>query len=138
MSADSNEELRMTRSLDHATSLAAAETVQPELSKLQAKVLAVFRTVGDGLTDSELTDWFARYGGDSLAPSTARRRRTDLVTRGQLRDSGTTRKNAYGNAEIVWCLAESENYFALNHLDGTVNSVVAQTGNRPERQNRNE
>jgi hypothetical protein len=107
-------ELGMTRSLDHVTSLSAAEKVQPDMSKLQAKVLAVFRTVGDGLTDSELTDWLARYGGDSLAPSTARRRRTDLVTRGLLRDSGTTRKNAYGNAEIVWCLAKSENYFALN------------------------
>ena len=108
-------ELGMTRSLDQSTSLLAAEKVQTELSNLQAKVLAVFRTVGDGLTDSELTDWFARYGGDSLAPSTARRRRTDLVTRGQLQDSGTTRKNTYGNAEIVWCLAQSENYFALNH-----------------------
>jgi len=100
----------MTRSDDHATSQVAAEKVLPHLSQLQRKVMDVFQARGTvlkdkegkifcGYTDSELTALEVFKGH---APSTARKRRTELVKFGMLRDSGYTRANSYGNDEVVW------------------------------------
>ena len=94
---------RMTRREDRETSRDSAREVVPRLSKLQRQVLVEFHQAGErGLTDSELG---AVPLFQQLAPSTARRRRTDLVVLFKLKDSGRTRPNRYGNKEIVWIAA---------------------------------
>ena len=71
----------MVRGESPVTSQAAAVRVLPKLSQLQAEVLAV----ADGRTDREIErmDVFARY-----APSTVRKRRSELLQPGRIRSDG--------------------------------------------------
>lgn len=71
----------MVRGDSPITSQAAAVAILPKLSQLQADVLAV----ADGRTDREIErmDVFARY-----APSTVRKRRSELLQQGRLRAAG--------------------------------------------------
>ena len=73
--------LGMVRGDSPMTSQAAAVSLLPKLSKLQAQVLAVV----DGLTDRELErlECFALY-----APSTVRKRRSECLALGLLRPDG--------------------------------------------------
>lgn len=86
----------MVRKDDHATSIAAAETVNP--ATLRARVLHFADACGrDGFTDSYLR------GLDRNRPeSSMRKRRTELAQENWLIDTGRTRENEHGQQEIVW------------------------------------
>jgi hypothetical protein len=74
------------RRSDAPTAIAAAEAVADKLSGRQAMVLAAFTAAGaHGLTDRELEQRreFAQW-----APSTARKRRSELFHLGRLVDGG--------------------------------------------------
>jgi hypothetical protein len=76
------------------TSREAAAEVTPSLSARQASVLACYGPLG--LTDEELVTYM---NGD---PSSLRPRRIELVAKGMLQDSGTTRKTRSGRRAVVW------------------------------------
>jgi predicted ArsR family transcriptional regulator len=83
-----------------ATSIAAAEALQPDARTLREDVLAAIRAAGPaGLTADEAA---ARL---RLSPFTARPRCTELRAAGLVRDSGQRRANASGRAAIVWVAA---------------------------------
>lgn len=89
----------MVRRGDHATSRAAALAVEPRLSELQADIMRALEHHG-ALTDEELERLpeFSR-----LAPSTVRKRRTDLLKMGRVRALKEKRMNAHGTAAMcVW------------------------------------
>ena len=90
------------RNTDPATSHEAAESLNAKhLSDLQALVLAWFRKYGPG-TDEQLErhECFAK-----LAPSTARKRRSDLLEMGLLKDTGKRELNSRGRSMVVWGVA---------------------------------
>ena len=68
----------MHRKHDHATSVSAAEAVRPRVSALQALVLLVLDKRGP-LTDEQLETSPDLMG---FAPSTVRKRRSELYQRG--------------------------------------------------------
>lgn len=82
----------MYRKNDAATSIAAAESIKPQLNDLQQRILAAIRrwefNHGHGPTDKELERLpeFVNCG-----PSTVRRRRTDLLKLGLIRPTGRVR-----------------------------------------------
>lgn len=81
------------------TSLEAYESVTPKLNSIQKEVLALFKEVGeDGLTDEELSNLMGSNA------STYRTRRSELVQKGVLVDSGLRRKLLSGRNAIVWKL----------------------------------
>ena len=89
----------MVRAHDHATSRAAALAVEPRLSELQASIMAALRHHGP-LTDGELE---ALPEFRAYAPSTVRKRRTDLVAMGEVRATKEKRPNERGSAVLtVW------------------------------------
>jgi hypothetical protein len=93
----------MVRRGDHATSRAAAVAVEPRLSELQAEIMAALRHHG-AMTDEEIErlSCFSMY-----APSTVRKRRTDLYKMGRVRALKEKRMNALGTALMtVWTVAE--------------------------------
>lgn len=75
----------------------AAESLS-NLSELQARVLAWFQRNGPA-TDEQL-ERDAEFA--SLAPSTARKRRSDLYEMGLLRDTGERAVNSRGRMMILW------------------------------------
>ena len=92
------------RSTDPDTSHDAADSFsEHKLSELQGAVLAWFQKHRRG-TDEQLENSteFA-----NLAPSTARKRRTDLAERGLIRDSGERAINSRNRKMVVWELAEA-------------------------------
>lgn len=83
-----------------ATSVAAAEALQPDAQTLRAEVLRAIRAAGpEGLTADEAA---ARL---RLSPFTTRPRCTELRGAGLIVDSGRRRANASGRAAIVWVAA---------------------------------
>jgi len=82
------------------TSVAAEKAIRPALNFLERKVLEFFQARGqEGATDEEVQD------GTGLGGSTQRPRRTSLVERGLVRDSGRTRKTRSGRQAVVWVIA---------------------------------
>ena len=87
----------MVRTNDYRTSIEAAKAVEPNLSDLQAKVLAYIMERGQ-VTDAALE---AHFGLTQYAYSTIRKRRTDLVAKGLVRACGVG-KNAKGRSMTLW------------------------------------
>lgn len=84
------------RHSDPDTSHDAARSVSPKVAKVQRQVLAYAASKPDGFTDRHLQDAFA----DST--STYRTRRSELVAKGYIRDSGE-RSVLHGRRRfIVW------------------------------------
>jgi len=77
---------RMARARDRQTAKDAAGRVLPHLSPLQQAVLQALTAAGaDGLTDRELE---RLAGFQHLAPSTVRKRRSELFQLGKVREAG--------------------------------------------------
>lgn len=89
----------MVRRDDPSTSIEAAEAVAPGLTKLQARVLAAFKDCP--MTDEQL-ERLPEFSG--FAPSTIRKRRSELYQDGYLVNAGTA-ENSRGRAMIVWKIA---------------------------------
>ena len=91
----------MVRSGDHSTSVMAAEAVAENMSELQQKVCAAFKTYGP-MTDEELEalPQFSRF-----AYSTVRKRRTDLYQNGTVFKIGE-KLNSRRRQMIVWGLKQ--------------------------------
>jgi hypothetical protein len=93
------------RSSDPKTSHDAAASVDKLIEK-QEWVLRVFEICGKNLTDEEL---IKSYNNAPAAPvqseSGIRTRRSELVTKGKLVDSGERRKTKSNRNSIVWKLA---------------------------------
>lgn len=86
------------RASDRATCRTAARRAARNLGTLHQNVLAAFTRAGDaGLTDREL-EQLPEFR--DLAPSTARKRRSELFQMGRLVDFGKR------NGLTVWVLAE--------------------------------
>jgi hypothetical protein len=87
-----------TRQDDHPTSSRAAAKVAAAQETIKARVLRFAKEAGaDGFIDADLLAKFP----DS-PESSHRKRRTELTTEGLIVDSGRTRTNDHGNAEVVW------------------------------------
>ena len=89
----------MVRHGDYATSRAAALALEPRLSALQSDIMAALRHHG-ALTDEQLERLpeFRAY-----APSTVRKRRTELRQIGRIYASKEKRPNERGSAVLtVW------------------------------------
>jgi hypothetical protein len=92
----------MARKRDHATSTEAALVVEPHLSAMQQQVLDAFRNSG-AMTDETL-ERLPEFSGFKY--STARKRRTELVTKSLLASCGKA-MNSTGSARMtLWDLAE--------------------------------
>lgn len=79
------------------TSEDAADSIAPQVGRLQSVVLDAIRAAGSrGLTDEELQ---SRLG---LRPNTARPRRCELYLKGLVKDSGVRRATASGRTAAVW------------------------------------
>lgn len=89
-----------TRRTDPVTSHAAARAVAGRLSVLQAEVLEAFEQ-HDTLTDEALE---RLPGFNHLAPSTVRKRRSELYQAGLIREAGFA-TNSRGRMMIVWTVA---------------------------------
>jgi len=96
-----SEAQRVTRSMyrpsNPRTSKLAAQSVTPHLSKLHSLVLEAFKSAGE-LTDEELEN---RPEFRGLAPSTCRKRRSELVAMDKLEPCGE-RVNSRGIKMVVW------------------------------------
>lgn len=79
-----------------ATSVAAAEQIEPHVGNLQAKVLSAIRFATNGLTDEQ------GIAITQLSPSTYRPRRIELQRAGLIYDSGETRLTLSGRKAVVW------------------------------------
>ena len=85
-----------------ATSVAAAEAIEPKVGLLRYRVHTALCQYPDGLTDEELADiTFMRQ-------ETARARRIGLMHDGIVKDSGKTRPTSTGRAAKVWTLTRKE------------------------------
>ncbi len=100
------EPYKRTRRTDPETSLAAAESVT-KITEKQRSVLHVLKLAGP-MTDQEIRRTFSRwYHGEDwqVSPqseSGLRTRRSELVRRGLVRDSGERRKLESGRMAVVW------------------------------------
>ena len=93
----------MVRHDDCGTSRSAALAIEPRLSELQAEIMAAFRHNG-AMTDESLEQLpeFRAY-----APSTVRKRRTELVRMCELRATKEKRANEHGSAVLtVWTVVK--------------------------------
>lgn len=95
---------RLSRTTDPDTSKEAAESVVPNLTKLQALVLEYAISCGEfGFTDPELNEAMGPIcEGHNHGTSTWRSRRAELVRKGKIEDSGKRHKRASGRNHIVW------------------------------------
>jgi len=81
----------------------AAEEIRPKTTTLRGLVFAAIeRAARHGMTDQEIQN---QLGMD---PSTQRPRRVELVERGLVIDSGTTRKTRAGRSATVWVAAPGQ------------------------------
>ena len=85
------------------TSKAAADSMQPHLGNLEARVLSVIRSGPDGRTDDEVEVI------TELSHQSASARRRGLVLKGLVKDSGTRRKTRSGRTAVVWIAIEEGN-----------------------------
>ena len=92
------------RSYDRETSHLAAESVTG-ITELQTRILHTFDAFG-AMTDEELIARYKQMWGvrNPATDSSLRTRRCDLVTKGELRDSGITRKTNAGRKSTVWTI----------------------------------
>jgi len=80
-----------------ATSVEAAQAIEPRAATLRRRVLDYLRECGGrGATDEEMQ---LHLG---MNPSTQRPRRIELVEAGFVRDSGATRQTQSGRKAVVW------------------------------------
>ena len=93
------------RRSDPLTSHLAAASVM-DLTATQLYILESFGN-GNGFTDDELIKYYgSTYGRvHPASDSSIRSRRSELVDRGKLVDTGRTRPTAFGRASTVWDLA---------------------------------
>lgn len=97
-----------TRKPDHATSIAASETVARNITELMRAAYKAIKKAGTlGLTDSEVTAALLRDGYPQAPDSTYRKRRTELTQLGHVRWNGARRRNANGSMEKVWVVSET-------------------------------
>jgi len=83
------------------TSRQAAAAIERDAKSLRGTVYRYLISCGSrGATDAEMQD---RLG---MNPSTQRPRRIELVEKGLVRDSETTRKTPSGRAAAVWVVTE--------------------------------
>ncbi len=89
------------RRTDPQTSHEAAKAVTPKLTHCELRVLDFARKRGrNGFTDIELEDAMGDHG------ATFRTRRQELTTRGLIRDTGRTSRDAGDpRRRIVWVIA---------------------------------
>jgi hypothetical protein len=80
-----------------ATSVEAAEAIEPKAATLRGQVLSYLKGCGaSGATDEEI------QAALELNPSTQRPRRIELCNLGLVRDSGRTRLTKAGRKAVVW------------------------------------
>jgi hypothetical protein len=91
---------RMVRTNDHATSIAAAESLVENLSKLQEEVRLAIATFGpmNDETLERLPQFANRFGSTTIS-----KRRTDLFNKNIVIQIGVN-KNARGRKMFVWGL----------------------------------
>jgi hypothetical protein len=99
------------RRIDPTTSHQAAASVT-DLTLKQHDVYAIFlkykRGGSDGLTDEEMIEYYNDDRNVSVqSESGLRTRRSELVTKGKLVDSGERRKTKSGRNSIVWKLTNA-------------------------------
>jgi hypothetical protein len=94
------------RKSDPYTSHLAAAAVVMDTTTLQIRILSVFEYAMNGLTDEELVKNYQRMWGVSFpaTDSSIRSRRSELVNKGNVIDTGKTRLTKAGNKSIVWSI----------------------------------
>ena len=96
-------EYTRTRRNDPQTSRDAAKSVVPVVSDIQARVLRALQAAGhNGLTDEELSNKLGCKG------STARTRRSELVEKGFVLDSGYKRPLESRKLGAVWIAIDTK------------------------------
>jgi hypothetical protein len=90
-----------TRATDPGTSRAAAERANSRIWESQKEVLWIF-SVKIRLTDKELVEIAGPDFEVHQSASGLRTRRSELVAKGKLRDSGQTKVHSGGRKHIVW------------------------------------
>lgn len=95
------------RSSDPVTSHQAALSIG-DTTPLQRRLLTLFDMAQDGLNDEQLIAMYKSSYGTAFpgTDSSIRSRRSDLVMKGHLVDSGKFRPTLHGNKSIVWISAE--------------------------------
>lgn len=92
---------RQARASDPRTSKEAAALASGDFdATIRTKVLQLF-VENDDLTDDEMRVLLTERGIENSTPAV---RRGELVKRGFLRDTGTTRASAHGRQMTVWAL----------------------------------
>jgi hypothetical protein len=94
------------RNTDPHTSHLAAEAVG-DTTPLQRRIMVLFDMAHDGLNDEQLIMNYKNAYGTAFpsTESSIRSRRSDLVAKGYIVDSGRTRPTLHGNKSIVWLSA---------------------------------
>lgn len=91
------------RRSDPSTSHAAAASLEPdELRESQLAVLRVFQITGGRLHDDQMIAAYSELGMKPQSVSGLRTRRSELVDRGLVRDSGDRVRLVSGRLSIVW------------------------------------
>lgn len=86
----------LTRTPDHATSEAAAASIQRHLPTIRARVLNFAENTPEGFIDHDL---LVKFGG---AESSYRKRRTELTEEGLIVATNSTRTNRNGEEATVY------------------------------------
>jgi hypothetical protein len=82
------------------TSVAAAASIYPDLRRIQLEVLTYAKNQPNGFTDEEMNEFFGTHR------STYRARRSELVTRELVIDSGKRKAMRNGRNATVWICPE--------------------------------
>lgn len=91
------------RKSDPITSHLAADSIG-DTTELQKRILVLLQISHIGLNDEQLIKCYKSAYGITFpaSDSSIRSRRSELVIKGYLRDSGYTRPTATGHKSIVW------------------------------------
>lgn len=91
------------RTTDPHTSHAAAASVKRRRSaQVRGIIAALLKTYGP-MTDEDIAEWYADQDHAPVSsPSGLRTRRSELVTLGEVVDTGERRRLASGRLAIVW------------------------------------
>lgn len=101
------------RPSDPETSHVAADGISPDdLRQSQVQVLLLFREEGP-FTDERLVE-LCRERGVKQSPSGLRTRRSELVDKGLLEDSGDRQETMFGNPAIVWRTTKGGRFLAAD------------------------
>jgi hypothetical protein len=82
------------------TSISAAASIYPDLRRLQLEVLVFAKHRPNGFTDEQMNEFFETHR------STFRARRSELVDKGLIVDSGKRRAMTNGRNATVWICKE--------------------------------